>query len=82
MGIFRKDFDYETRFDLKTKVGKFIVSTVDVGHNEEAIEMLGYTYETMIYKEKTGDFLEYQERYKTEEEARKGHQEAIEYLKK
>ena len=78
----REDFDYKTRFDLKTKVGEFVVSTVDMGFNEETSKMLGYTYETMIFREQSGKFLEYQERYKTEEEARKGHQEAIEYIKK
>ena len=82
----RGDYDLSHDVDVayegvRTKVGKFIVSTVDLGFDEMAIKMFGYTYETMICKEKSGDFLDYQERYKTEEEARKGHQEAIEYVK-
>ena len=82
---FRKDFNWETRFDLKTTVGDYLVSTVDLGldHSFGIGEPL--YYETMIFRKdhnhKNNQFEYYQERYSTEEEARKGHEVAIDYVK-
>jgi hypothetical protein len=81
---FRKGFSWENRMVLHTKVGKYTVSTVDLGLNHSFTEIPLY-YETMIFnwEEKEGEnpFEYYQERYTTEEEARVGHEEAIEYVK-
>ena len=81
---FRKDFDWETRFDLKTKVGKYEVSTVDLGIDHNFGFGKPLYYETMIFQ-KNGDEIDfsgiYQERYSTEEEAREGHKRAIKYVK-
>lgn len=79
---FREDFDWETRFDLKKKVGKYRISTVDLGlgHSFGIGEPL--YYETMIFSDdEENPFEYYQERYTTEEEARKGHKKAIKYVK-
>ena len=84
---YRKGFRFETRFDLKTKIDKYVVSTVDLGLNHQFDDNLPpLYYETMIFIkenifEHENPFKYYQERYTTEEEARKGHQEAIEYVK-
>ena len=79
------DFDWETRFDLKTQVGDYEVSTVDLGINYQFDDSLPpLYYETMIFKIEDGkvNFSElYCDRYSTEEEARKGHEEAIKYVK-
>ena len=81
---FREDFDWNNRFDLKTEINGYIVSTVDLGinHNFGGGEPLWY--ETMIFRKK-GKHINYLElyckRYHTEEEARKGHKEAIELAK-
>ena len=89
---FRKGFNWETRFDLKTQVGKYEVSTVDLGLNHQFDETLPpLCYETMIFiksntfeerHSKENPFEYYQERYTTEEEARLGHKKAIEYVEK
>lgn len=81
---YRKDFNWDTRFDLKNEVDGFIISTVDLGinHNFGAGEPL--YYETMIFRKKGNDidFADlYCERYPTEDEARKGHKRAIDYIK-
>lgn len=88
---YRKGFDFENRLNLKTQVGKYEVSTVDLGLNHQFDESLPpLYYETMIFIK--GDTFEerhseenpfeyYQERYTTEEEARIGHQKAIDYVK-
>jgi len=82
---FRKGFDWETRFDLKTQVGNYQVSTVDLGLNHQFDETLPpLYYETMIFEIKNGkvDYEDlYCDRYTTEEEARIGHEKAIEYVK-
>lgn len=92
---FREDFDYENRFDLKTTVGKYEVSTVDLGLNHQLIDGLPpLYYETMIFikgnnfeerHKEHNHFEYYQERYTTEEEAIEGHKKAIkvveEYLR-
>lgn len=88
---FRKDFDWNTRFDLKTDVGDYQISTVDLGldHSFGIGEPL--YYETMIFlkenifkpleERKKNIFEDYQERYSTEDEAKKGHKRAIDYVK-
>lgn len=82
---FRKGFDWENRFDLKTRVGDYEVSTVDLGLNHQFADSLPpLYYETMIFKvedEKVNYRDLYCERYTTEEEARIGHQKAIDYVK-
>lgn len=82
---FRKDFDYNNRFDLKTIVEDYQVSTVDLGINHQFDENLPpLYYETMIFPIANGEVLYldlYCERYTTEEEARIGHQKAIDYVK-
>jgi len=78
---FREDFDWDNRFDLKTKVGKYTVSTVDLGIDHSFGIGKPLYYETMIFKNIDGDVrLGYQERYSTKEEAINGHQKAIEYV--
>ena len=82
---FREDFDWENRFDLKTKVeykGKtYTVSTVDLGldHNFGLGKPL--YYETMIFLEnedyKNNEFSDFQLRYSTEEETRIGHENIV-----
>lgn len=82
---FREDFDWNNRFDLKTTVGDYQVSTVDLGINHQFDENLPpLYYETMIFPIANGEvhYLElYCDRYTTEEEAREGHQKAIDYVK-
>lgn len=81
---FREDFDWETRFDLKTEVNGYVVSTVDLGidHSWGIGEPL--YYETMIFKKDSEeiDFTDlYCKRYSTEEQARIGHEEAVKFVK-
>ena len=81
---FREDFDWDTRFDLKTDVGDYVVSTVDLGLDHSFGDGPPLYYETMIFKKKDDEIDwggEYQERYSTEEQAIIGHQRAIEYVK-
>lgn len=79
---FRKGFSFEDRFDLKTEVNGYLVSTVDLGINHNFGEGKPLYYETMIFK-KDGKNIDYSdlycERYSTEEEAKIGHKKAIEY---
>lgn len=81
---FRKGFDWDNRFMIQTWVGKYIISTVDLGLNHQFNDDLPpLYYETMIFKKEKDviDFRElYCERYTTEEEAKKGHDKAIEYV--
>lgn len=80
--MFREDFDWETRFDLKTIVGDYLVSTVDLGINHSFDETPLY-YETMVFKRINGklDLHElFCERYTTEKQARKGHKLVVKYL--
>ena len=89
---FRKDFDWDTRFDLKTEVGKYTISTVDLGLDHSFGFGPPLYYETMIFltenfgrnfeEHKEHHFEGYQERYSTEEEAREGHKKAVEMVKK
>ena len=79
---FREDFDWETRFDLKTQVGDYTVSTVDLGIDRSFGFGKPLYYETMIFSDSVENPFEYyQDGYTTEEEARKGHEEAIEFVK-
>lgn len=77
---FREDFDWDTRLDLKTEAGKYIVSTVDLGIDHSFGIGKPLYYETMIFR-KDGDKIDFSElycdRYSTEEEAREGHKRAI-----
>lgn len=83
---FRKGFDFENRFDLKTKIGKYTISTIDLGINHQFNKDLPpLYYETMIFNwedETDNPFEAYQERYTTERQARQGHEKAIKYVKK
>lgn len=76
---FREDFDWTTRWQLKTKVKGCEVSTVDLGLDHSFGIGAPLYYETMIF----GDdrFEGYQERYSTKKEAKKGHKKAIKYVK-
>ena len=76
---FREDFDWATRWQLKTNVKGINVSTVDLGLDHSFGIGAPLYYETMIF----GDdrFEDYQVRYSTKEEAKKGHKEAIKYVK-
>lgn len=82
---FRKDFDINNRFDLKTKIDKYVISTVDLGLNHQLDKNRPpLYYETMIFnwKNNTGNPFEYyQERYTTEKQAREGHKKAVKYVK-
>lgn len=87
---FRKDFSFENRFDLKTQVGRYEVSTVDLGMNHQFMpDLPPLYYETMIFvkadtceeRHKDNPFEYYQERYTTEKQARKGHKKAIKLVK-
>lgn len=77
---FREDFNYETRLDLKTEVNGYLVSTVDLGIDHSFGNGKPLYYETMIFKKGSWSDL-YCKRYSTEKEARKGHKEAIKYVK-
>ena len=80
---FRDDFDCNNRFDLKTKVNGYIVSTVDLGIDHSFGIGKPLYYETMIFKEIDGHIVGstgYQVRYSTEKEAKIGHKKAIEYV--
>lgn len=84
---FRDDFNWETRFDLKTEIGDYIVSTVDLGLDHSFGDGPPLYYETMIFKKNKnseidyGGEFDYQVRYATEEEAKTGHDIAIKYIK-
>lgn len=80
---FRKDFSFENRFDLKTQVGRYVVSTVDLGINHQFLpDLPPLYYETMIFTENEDNPFEYyQERYTTEKQARKGHKRAVKFVK-
>lgn len=81
---YREDYDIENRFQLKTKVGKYLISTVDLGINHQLIETLPpLYYETMVFSDDEQNVFEYyQERYTTKEEAIKGHKEAVKVVEK
>ena len=62
--------------DLKETVGNCVVSTVSLFFDD----MVEGNYETMIIK--NGEFMDYQERYETEEEAIIGHKSIVMEVKK
>lgn len=87
---FRKDFDWNNRFDLKTKVDGYEISTVDLGLDHSFGGEKPLYYETMIFlienigkidDRKENIFEDYQVRYSTQEEAIEGHRLAIEFVK-
>jgi len=81
---FREGFDFKVRFHLRTEVGEYLVSTVDLGIDHSFGIGKPLYYETMIFKKINGevDWGDlYCERYSTEEEAKEGHQKAIDYVK-
>ena len=80
---FRKDFSFENRFDLKTQVGRYKVSTVDLGMNHQFLpDLPPLYYETMIFRKNEDNLFEYyQERYTTEKQARKGHKRAVKFVR-
>ena len=77
---FREDFNWET----KTEINGYVVSTVDLGLDHSFGIGAPLYYETMIFK-KDGNNIDFHDlyckRYSTEDEAREGHQKAIEYVK-
>lgn len=87
---FRKDFDWNNRFNLKTEIGDYEVSTVDLGLDYSFGGEKPLYYETMIFlKENIGKivdrkkniFEDYQVRYSTQDEAIEGHRLTIEIVK-
>ena len=67
--------------DLKETVGNCVVSTVSLNSGWNGLG----NYETMIIKNiesTTPEFMDYQERYETEEEAINGHKSTIMEVKK
>ena len=84
---FREDFDYDKKFNLKTRVGKYEVSTVDLGINYRFDKSLSpLYYETIIFKKEKNktyfsEEFDYLVRYSTKKEAKKGHKEAIKLVK-
>lgn len=81
---FRKDFNWETRFDLKTEVNGYLISTVDLGIDYSFGIGEPLYYETMVFAKKGKDIIFddlYCERYSTEKEAIEGHKKAIELVK-
>lgn len=66
-------------FNLKDKIGRYEISTVDLGKFFIKHPKLIGAYETMAFR--NGKEIGSPIRYKTEEEARKGHQIAVEYYK-
>lgn len=80
---FREDFDWDNRFILHTKIGKYTISTVDLGLNHQFNDNLPpLYYETMIFSD-DGDnaYKSYQVRYSTIEEAINGHDIAVDFVK-
>lgn len=84
---FRKGFNPEKRFTKKTKVGNFIVSTVDLGinHQFEKSKPPLY-YETMIFTnsvdvEDKNPFAYFQQRYSTKKQALAEHKKVIQMVK-
>ncbi len=81
---FREDFDWNNRFNLKTEIKGYLISTVDLGLDHSFGIGKPLYYETMIFTKNDEDisFHElYCKRYSTEEEAKKGHQVAISLVK-
>ena len=62
--------------DLKETIDDCVVSTVSLPFGSMGLG----NYETMIIK--NGNFMEYQDRYETEEEALQGHERLVMDIKK
>ena len=62
--------------DLKETVDNCVISTVSL----QFADMIQGNYETMIIK--NGEFMDYQQRYDTEEEAVTGHKSTVISVKK
>ena len=77
---FENDFDKVARV-AKDQIGPYFVSTVCLGidHNFSGVGP-PIIFETMIAHD-NGQWLHYQERYSTEEEAKQGHAKAVLYAK-
>lgn len=81
---YRKDFKSKTRFNLRTQIGIYTISTVDVGLNMELNKNAKpLYYETMIfnYEDDFNPYEFYQERYTTIEDAICGHYRAYKFVK-
>ena len=72
------------KMDLKTKIGSFIISTVELPFDLNMGVGEPAKYETMIFKKDDGEnvFEDYQERYSTRMKALKGHIRAIAMVRK
>ena len=92
---YRKGFDWQTRFDLKSIVKyeneEYEISTVDLGLDHSFGGDTPLYYETMIFLKgetleertrKENPFEYFQERYATEEKAKIRHYEIIEEFAK
>lgn len=77
---FREDFDWFDRWQLKTEIKGYLVSTVDLGIDHSFGMGEPLYYETMIFND-DDKFEDYQVRYSTKKEAKKGHKAAIKYIK-
>ena len=80
---FRPGFNWENRFDIKTYIGNYLVSTIDLGIDHNLFGSVPLYYETMIFEVKNGkiDFRElYIDRYSTEEQATLGHKWVCEHI--
>lgn len=78
---FREDFDSLNKWHLVTYVKGYKVSTVDLGLDHSFGMGEPLYYETMIFNDEQNIFEDYQVRYSTKKEAKKGHKEAIKYVK-
>lgn len=77
------DYDFfEPTFDLKKRIGKYLVSTVDLYffQIDSRLRKHNFKYETLILNKNFTDI--YCDRYLTCDEAIKGHKKAIKWLKK
>lgn len=79
-----KMYDSRDRIVDQTEVGHFFVSTVFLclDHGFPEMKKMSEPYrplvfETMIKNLKTGEWLDYQERYHTYQEAQEGHKKAV-----
>lgn len=89
---YRKDFNWETRLDLKTDIdfgtGVVTVSTVDLGLNQNLLGGRPIYYETAVFGDIDWESIDFPqgestvvERYHTEEEAVEGHEQYVEMLR-
>ena len=81
--IINFNVDWDNRFMMKSKVGKYTISTVYLGINHQFNDNLPpLYYETMIFSD-NGDnaYKNYQVRYTTMNEAINGHNIAVDFVK-